>query len=176
MPETKTVAKKEQRRHHNRREMPAASKRVPDVIAENKDWVIDRWLERMKANAELMGVSLSKAERTDHVPDLLDEAIAHSCGYRIHVEGRQKAAERHGTLRYHQGYSIPMLILEAHLLQDVIAECIRENFAVIDFTTLIPDIAKVSETLVSELEESSRAYMQQFAWQANRSSKRAKPA
>jgi hypothetical protein len=147
---------------------------VPDVIEERKDWVIDRWLERVKANAELIAVSLSDAERKDHVPGLLDEAVAHACGHRIKVEERQKATERHGTLRYHQGYSIPMLILEAHLLQDVIAECIRDNSLVIDLSSLIPDIAKISATLIAALEESARAYMKQYEWHASRPHERSR--
>ena len=122
----------------------------------------------MNANAELIRVSLSDAERRDHVPDLLDEAVAKACGHRIKVEERQSATERHGTLRYHQGYSVPMLILEAQLLQDVIAECIRDNFHAIDLSNLIPDIAKTSDTITEELRESASAYMKQYEWHACR--------
>jgi hypothetical protein len=143
-------------------------KRMPDVIAENKDWVVDQWLQRVNANTELTQVSLSDAERRDHVPDLLDEAVANACGHRIIVGERQRAAERHGTLRYHQKYSVPMLILEAQLLQEVIAECIRDNFLAIDLSNLIPDMAKTSNTISAELRESASAYMKQYEWHALR--------
>ena len=162
------MANQAQKRRDDQPKGSAGVKRVPDVIEESKDWIICHWLGRVKANAELVGVSLSDAERRDHVPELLDEAVAHACGDRIKVEERQKAAERHGTLRYHQGYSVPMLILEAHLLQDVIAECIRDNSPVIDLSSLIPDIAKISATLIAELEESARAYMKQYEWHTSR--------
>jgi predicted transcriptional regulator len=164
------VTREIQKREDNKPDGAAAvkSKRMPDVIAENKDWVVDQWLQRVNANAELIRVSLSDAERRDHVPDLLDEAVAHACGHGIRVEERQNAAERHGTLRYHQGYSVSMLILEAQLLQDVIAECIRDNFPVIDISNLIPDMAKTSDTITAELRESARAYMQQYEWHAVR--------
>jgi hypothetical protein len=165
------VANEIKKRHHDQPE-GSAGKRVPDVIEENKDWVIDRWAERVKANAELTGVTLSDAERRDHVPALLDEAIAHACDHRIKVEERQKAAERHGTLRYHQGYSIPMLIVEAHLLQDVIVECIQNNLLVIDPGSLIPGVTKISATLIAELEESARSYMKQYEWHASRADER----
>jgi hypothetical protein len=143
-------------------------KRMPDVIAENKDWVVDQWLQRVNANAELNRVSLSGAERRDHIPGLLDEAVANACGHQIKLEERQRAAESHGTLRYHQGYSVPMLILEAQLLQDVIAECIRDNFLAIDLSNLIPDMAKTSDTITAELRESASAYMKQYDWHAFR--------
>jgi hypothetical protein len=140
------------------------SKRAPDLIEANKAWVIEEWLRRVTANTELIQVHLSEAERKDHVPDLLDEAIAQACGYRIRAEERQKATELHGTLRYHQGYSVPMIILEAQILQRVIAECLRDHFLVIDLNHLIPDIAQISETISSELRESLRAYMNQYEW------------
>jgi RsbT co-antagonist protein rsbRD N-terminal domain len=164
------VRKQVQNRQHSQPSgsTTAKSKRMPDVIAENKDWVVDQWLQRVNANAELTRVSLSDAERRDHVPDLLDEAVANACGHRIRVEERQRAAERHGTLRYHQGYSVPMLILEAQLLQDVIAECIRDNFLAIDLSNLIPDMAKTSDTITAELRESASAYMKQYEWHAFR--------
>jgi len=111
-----------------------------------------------------MRVEMSDAERKDHVPDLLDDAIADACDRPIRVEERQKAAERHGTLRYHQGYSIAMLILEAQLLQHVIAECIRDNVHGLEIKNLIPDIAKLSDTITTELRESARAYMNQREW------------
>jgi hypothetical protein len=76
----------------------AQGRRTADVIAEHKHWVLSRWLQRVKSDPELMGVSLSDAERQDHIPDLLDEVVAHTCGYPIEIERRQKAAEKHGTL------------------------------------------------------------------------------
>jgi hypothetical protein len=141
---------------------------MPDVIGENKDWIVDQWLQRVNANAELTRVSLSDAERRDHVPALLDEAVANACGHQIRVGERQRAAELHGTLRYHQGYAVPMLILEAQLLQEVIAECIRDNFLAIDLSNLISDMAKTSDTITAELRESASAYMKQYEWHACR--------
>jgi hypothetical protein len=112
----------------------------------------------------LMRVTMPDADRKDHVPDLLDEAIARACDHPVRTEERQKAAERHGVFRYQQGYSIPMLILETQLLQHVVAECIRDNVHRIGVETLIPDIAKISETLTTELRQSASAYMNQREW------------
>jgi hypothetical protein len=130
----------------------------------------------VKAHAELNQVSLSDTERRDHVPSLLDEAVANARRQRIHEDERHKAAESHGTLRYHQGYSIPMLILEARLLENVIAESIRDNILAIDVRSLMTDIAKISATVIAELEESARAYMKQYEWNTTRSDERRRPA
>jgi hypothetical protein len=146
--------------------------RVPDVIKGNKDRLISQWLQRVKMNPELITVSLSDAERRDHVPDLLDEAIAKACGDPISEEDRLKAAEHHGTLRYHQGYSVAMLVLEAQLLQNVIAECIRDHVYGLDLSHLIPDIVKISDTISAELQESSRTFMKHYEWDMSRLGRR----
>jgi hypothetical protein len=57
---------------------------------------------------------------------------------------------------------------EAHLLEDVIAECIRDNIRVIDLSSLMPGVAKMSATVIAELEEPARAYMKQYEWPASR--------
>lgn len=136
---------------------PQKTKRVPHVIAENKGWLIAQWLQAVNQNPELMSVSLSEVERRDHVPGLLDEAIAYTRDQAIGVE-RQQAAAQHGTLRYQQGYSVPMLILEARLLQDIISDCIRRNVQVIDLSNLVADLCKMSHTISTELELSVRAF------------------
>ena len=146
--------------------------RVPDIIKRNKDRLINQWLQRVNANPELITVSLSDAERRDHVPDLLNEAIAHACGDPMSREELLKAAEHHGTLRYHQGYSVAMLILEAQLLQDVIAECIRDHVFAIDLSHLIPDIVKIADTISVELRESSRSFMKHYDWDMSRIGRR----
>jgi hypothetical protein len=106
-------------------------------------------------------VNLSDADRKDHVPALLDAAVARARDLAT-KDGSPKAAERHGTLRYQQGYSVPMIILESRLLQDAIAECIRNNFLVMDLSNLISDMNKMSDTISTELQESTRAFMNQY--------------
>jgi DNA-binding NtrC family response regulator len=54
------------------------TKRVPDVIEENKDVVIAHWLQQVMANDDLRRVELAGADRVDHVPGLLGEAITHA--------------------------------------------------------------------------------------------------
>jgi hypothetical protein len=87
------------------------------VIEENKGVVIAHWLQQVMANDDLRRVKLSDADRIDHVPGLLDQAITHARNGFVSLR-RQNAADQHGTLRYHQRYMVAMLILEARLLQD----------------------------------------------------------
>jgi DNA-binding response OmpR family regulator len=149
-------------------------KRVPDVIEENKDSVIDKWLKSVAKHAELMGVKLSDADRKDHVPELLDEAVERARG-RVVGEERRMVAEQHGIMRCKQGYTVPMLVLEARLLQDEIAECVRRNLLTIDMSHLISDLTNTWGTITAELQESTRAFMNEQGERTLQSvSKRAK--
>ena len=87
------------------------AKRVPDVLEENRDSVIDEWVRNVEGHTELMRVKLSGIDRKDHIPELLDEAVERARGGLI-GEKRRVVAEQHGILRYKQGYSVPMLVLE----------------------------------------------------------------
>jgi YesN/AraC family two-component response regulator len=139
---------------------PQPSKRVAVVIEQSKEEVIAEWLRRVEAHKELSSVEMSLQDRKDHVPSLLDEAVAHARDEVI-GEKRQQAARQHGELRYRQGYSVTMLIAEARLLQNVIADCVRQNFLVIDLSNLISDMARISDTVTLELERSVRAFAEQ---------------
>jgi DNA-binding response OmpR family regulator len=144
---------------------PTKTKRVPDVIEENKDSVIAQWLQRIEANSELASLPLSREDRKDHVPGLLEEAIANARDQFIGQE-RQKAANEHGALRYQQGYTVPMVILEARLLLNVISECARHNFLMIDLSNLMSDLSKMTDTVSLELEQSMRAYTNHAGWRS----------
>jgi hypothetical protein len=57
-----------------------------------------------------------------------------------------------------------MLILEAQLLHDTVAECVQHHFAQVDVSTLLPDLTNMSDTISRELRESTRTYMRQHDW------------
>jgi DNA-binding response OmpR family regulator len=139
---------------------PAKSKRVPDVIEENQSSLITAWLEKVHADSELMRVRLNEEDRKDHVPALLQEAVARARGENIAPE-REGAPARHGLIRCKQRYSVPMLIAEARLLQDVVAQCVRHNLLVIDMTHLLSDLTSIESTIAAELESSARAFMEE---------------
>ena len=141
-------------------QQPAPTKRVPDVIEESKGSLLAAWLTKVNATPELTTVTLSEADRTDHVPGLLNEAIARARGQDV-AAGLQSAAARHGVTRYKQAYSVPMLIAEARLLQEVVAQCVQRSLLRVDMTNLLPDLASIESTIAAELEASARAFTQE---------------
>ena len=57
------------------------------MIVGHKDWVVNRWLQRVNSEPEPIRVNLSDAERQDHIPDLLDEIVATHASIRFNGLG-----------------------------------------------------------------------------------------
>ena len=70
------------------------------------------------------------------------------------------AAADHGVLRHQQGYTIPMLLVEASILEKTIAGLLQERLLFIDVSTLIPDMHQMSEAINSAVETSVRTYLE----------------
>ena len=135
----------------------AKPKRLADILEENKPQIIQQWLSAAKQDAKLAAVKLSDQERVDHLAIMTDEMIAKSRGNDISKAGLEAAAS-HGKTRFEQGYSIPLILREAAILQDVVSRCIQENLLQADISFVIPDMIRIGETLQSLLEESIREY------------------
>jgi PAS domain S-box-containing protein len=65
-------------------------------------------------------------------------------------------------LRYQQGYTIPQILLEARVLQQVLTSSIHENLFGLDLSTLVGDILEIGETLQADAEISIRVYQSQI--------------
>ena len=80
--------------------------------------ICDRWLHQVMQDPELAAIPLTESERSDHVPEMMEELIRR-------LEGPQEelsdvatdAARKHGKLRYQQGYTIPQILREERVLQ-----------------------------------------------------------
>ncbi len=139
--------------------VPIATKRVSQVLLENKKPVVDAWYKLVTADKDLAALKLSRADRIDHIPHIL-ESMAKRIEF--HPEDPEpesmQAAAKHGAIRYEQGYSIPQIVQEERFLQRVISATLQAHLLVIDISTLIPDMVAIGECLASQLEESIRAY------------------
>jgi hypothetical protein len=113
----------------------------------------------VKKDPEISAIALPDSERQDHVPRLLAEALQSARGRDISPYDA-RAAALHGVTRRKQGHSVPLLIREAKLLQDVIGECVKQNLLAIDVSHLIPDLIRVWGTITTELEFSVQAFLE----------------
>ncbi len=133
-------------------------KRLPDLIREHVRSIAEAFLKEVKADPEIAAIPMSDADRTDHIPRLLDAAM------RIVLEGKVTAEDRkssvtHGALRRQQGYSVPMLIRESRILKRNVAETLQHHLLEVDISYLIRDIVSAFGTIDQLLEESTQAFL-----------------
>ena len=133
-------------------------RRLPDIIEQHLDTIVEHWLTEVKKDAEISAIRLSDSDRKDHVPRLLQQSLERARGRQLTAEDTD-AAQLHGTIRRKQGYTIPLVVREAKILLRLLADCVQQNLLAIQVSYLIPDMVNVWETVVTELEISVKAFV-----------------
>ena len=133
------------------------SKRVADVIRENRNAIIAEWLKRIKSHPEFQSIRLSDDELTDHLPPKLDELIVMLESHPEETTFRQlSAAYIHGKTRRRHNFSSEMLVEESRVLESCIFDAIQQNLLKINMSVLIPDLIHVSDSNLLQMRETVR--------------------
>jgi PAS domain S-box-containing protein len=144
-------------------EKPVSLRKVSQLLFDLSSQIVNRWLDEALCDAELAALCLTRKERSDHIPELLKELIKRLEGPTDRLSPAAiESARKHGKTRYHQGYTIPQVLFEARVLQNVISATIRENLINIELSTLVEDILQIGETLQGAVEISIRVYQAQL--------------
>jgi DNA-binding response OmpR family regulator len=130
--------------------------RLPALAQENRDQIIEEWLKRVNSDDEIVAIRLTRSERIDCLPPPLLEDILRSAGNPS--ESGVHAAADHGVARSRQGYTIPMLVREAKILQDTIGNFAQQNLLAIEISYAIPDLIRIGGMIELALEESIKAF------------------
>jgi len=139
------------------------TRKVSQLLRDSKDQICTEWLREVLSDPELAAIPLTTSERSDHIPDLLDDLIRRlETGSDEVSPAGVDAARKHGHLRYQQGYTIPQVLFEARVLQQVMSAIIRDNLFNVDLSTLVTDILQIGESLQAEVEVSVRVYQSQI--------------
>jgi DNA-binding response OmpR family regulator len=129
--------------------------RLPALAQENRDQIIEEWLKRVNRDDEIAAIRLTRSERIDCLPPVLEDIIR-SAGNPS--ESAVHAAADHGITRSRQGYTIPMLVREAKILQDTIGNFAQQNLLAIEMSHAIPDLIRIGGMIELALEESIKAF------------------
>jgi DNA-binding response OmpR family regulator len=125
--------------------------------------VVEDWLARAKQSAELNHVLLTDAERTGHLPKLVEDLVARlskpSATTKDSDAGFSAAAAEHGRLRYKQGYTPAMLVHESRILQVTLFGTLQSNLSSLDFSLLLPDVMTIADEVDAQLTQSMDSYM-----------------
>jgi len=134
------------------------TKRLAELLSQHKREIVQRWLDAAKQDQQISCNRLSDYELADHLTALIEEAITGTAGQRLSENGL-KAAAAHGNIRLEQGCTIPSVIREGGIMQQVLGRFIQENLLGADISSVIPDVMRIGETIQAYFEASIRAYV-----------------
>jgi hypothetical protein len=136
---------------------------VADVLeAETKSTIAD-WLSRVNAEADIIGVPLTAAERTAHLPDMFRDLVVRlrnplPLGTRALISD---AAYDHGVSRREQGYTPAMMVEESRMLQVAIFHTLQLNLKKLNSTVLLPDVMAIADEVDSQLAQAMTSYIKE---------------
>ena len=134
------------------------TRRLPGLIADYDEAIVKDFLNSTSQDPEINAIHLSDAERSDHIPRLL-EVTTRIAGDGGVSDTDLEAAALHGRLRRKQGYTVPLLIREAHILKEILADCLQDHLLEVDISYLIRDIVTVFGAIDKLLEASVQAFL-----------------
>ena len=130
-------------------------KRVSTVLKEHAEQIIEEWFQAASKDEVLSRIPLSKKERVDHLPGVLEELAERVDAERFEsADGALDASRLHGRLRADQGFRPRDIVIEAKLLHHIISITLQENLLTIDLSTLISDMMRIGASLHDQTEQS----------------------
>jgi PAS domain S-box-containing protein len=137
--------------------------KISELVRQRREEISSQWLKQILTDPEIAAIPLTDEDRVDHVPELLDELIGRIEEQRDSLSAKAvEAARKHGRTRFQQGYTIPQMLFEMRVLQQVLSATIQKDLLSLDLSTLVPDIFKTGESLESALEIAIRSYQIQI--------------
>jgi len=120
---------------------------------------------RAKANLSLNHLALGDEDRTGHLPRLIEDFVS-----RLNrpITGSPQdsdavcspaAAILHGKLRFAQGYTPEMLVIESRILQVTLFGTLKDNMNALDFSLLLPDVMTIADEVDAQLTQTMGSYM-----------------
>ena len=136
--------------------------RVAAILERDAPATINNWLEKVEREEELTTISLTREQRTGHLPKLIHELVHRlRVPRRLGTKGVSEGASLHGMIRFTQGYSIPMLIEESRILQVSLFQTLQNNLTTVDFSLLLIDVMTVADEVDSQLKQTIISFTEQ---------------
>jgi DNA-binding response OmpR family regulator len=132
---------------------------VANILERESDITIQNWLDLVEEDAELTCIPLSRADRTGHLPRLLQDLVIRlrlDSGSKAPVS---KAAHDHGNMRREQGYTVPMVVEESRILQVSIFQTLQRNLRSVNFSKVLLDVVTIADEVDSQLKQAIISYV-----------------
>jgi hypothetical protein len=137
----------------------ASVESVATILERDTEVTIQNWLNLVEQDTELTCISLSRFERTGHLPKLLRDLVL-----RLRLDTGlpapiSLAARDHGKLRYEQGYTATMVVEESRILQVSIFSTLQRNLRSVDFSKVLLDVVTIADEVDSQLKQAMLSYV-----------------
>jgi DNA-binding response OmpR family regulator len=139
--------------------------RVAVILQREESATIEDWLARVECQKELTHISLTREQRTGHLPNLIKELVQRLrvIPQKLGSNHVSEAAVEHGQIRKLQGYSIEMIVEESRILQVSIFNTLQKNLSTVDFSLLLHDVMTIADEVDSQLKQTIKSYIHQGA-------------
>jgi DNA-binding response OmpR family regulator len=139
--------------------------RVAVILQREALATIEDWLTRVESQKELTQISLTREQRTGHLPNLIKELVQRLrvVPQKLGINHVSEAAVQHGQIRKSQGYSIEMIVEESRILQVSIFNTLQKHLSTVDFSLLLHDVMTIADEVDSQLKQTIKSYMLQEA-------------
>ena len=140
--------------------MPHKDK-VADILERETNTAINKWLDRVDAEPEIVSIPLTPQERCAHLPEMFRDLVSRlrnplPLGTRALTSD---AAHDHGCLRREQGYTAAMMVEESRMLQVSVFETLKLHGETMDMSDLMTDIMSIADEVDSQLAQAMTSYI-----------------
>jgi hypothetical protein len=132
---------------------------VASILERESELTIQNWQDLVEDGAEPTCIPLSRADRTGHLPRLLQDLVVRLRLASGSIAPLSIAAHDHGNMRREQGYTVPMVIEESRILQVSIFTTLQRNMCCVDFSKVLMDVVTIADEVDSQLKQAMISYV-----------------
>ena len=135
------------------------SESVASILERESEATTQHWLDAVEQDAELSCITLTRVERTGHLPRLMEDLVI-----RLQLDSGLPApisiaAREHGRMRLEQGYTAAMVVEESRILQVSIFSTLQRNLSGVNFSRLLLDVVTIADEVDSQLKQAMTNYI-----------------
>jgi hypothetical protein len=132
---------------------------VASILERESELTIQNWQDLVEDDAEPTCIPLSRADRTGHLPRLLQDLVVRLRLASGSIAPLSIAAHDHGNMRREQGYTVPMVIEESRILQVSIFTTLQRNMCCVEFSKVLMDVVTIADEVDSQLKQAMISYV-----------------
>jgi ActR/RegA family two-component response regulator len=123
-------------------------KRVAMLLQEHLKRIQELWLSAVRKDDALSRLAVKEEQRLDYLKGILEQVIRAAQSY----SGEETATHKLSSGGYDrrrdlEGYTPGTILAEFFLLRRVVAQIVQENLLAVNLSYLVPDLARVNESL-----------------------------